>query len=177
MAETDDRDSRGESQIENSAPNNPAADAQGGKWDWMQYAHLAPAARVEGSARCAPTSVRVEARSCMTVVVAAGDIDLYTAPQLLDPLIEIAESPMGSAVVVDLRAVQFMDSVGMRALISAHKSLRNAQRPFALLTVPRSQPDRQVCLVGLDRVVLRVSDLDEIPWSLPSPEQSNSFTA
>lgn len=179
MAESDSRATRAERFRTNSITNLPKAKPSVDKLNASNSLHLAsaPSTREDPPMRYAPASVKVEAHPDMTIVVAAGDIDLYTAPQLLNPLLEIAGSPGGAGVVLDLRGVSFMDSVGMRALISAHKSLRNAERQFALLTIPRSQPDRQISLMGLDRMIDRVTQISDIPWSSRAADQSDSLAA
>jgi anti-sigma B factor antagonist len=52
----------------------------------------------------------------------SGEIDMLTAPQLLDCLLTAAETHPRE-LVVDLTLVTFMDSSGIAALIKAHKRL------------------------------------------------------
>lgn len=57
------------------------------------------------------------------VVTAVGDIDLYTAPRLLEhaePLIEAGHRHL----VVDLEGVAFIDSTGIGALVAVLKRAR-----------------------------------------------------
>jgi anti-sigma B factor antagonist len=53
------------------------------------------------------------------IVVVSGEIDLTTAPQLEE---SIAQFPNGD-VIVDLTAVDFMDSSGLQVLVIAHRRL------------------------------------------------------
>jgi anti-sigma B factor antagonist len=53
------------------------------------------------------------------IVVASGEIDLATAPQLGE---SIAQFSTGD-VIVDLTAVEFMDSSGLKVLVVAHRRL------------------------------------------------------
>ena len=53
-------------------------------------------------------------------VRAVGEIDLATAADLEDPLSELLDRGFGH-VVLDLQGVTFMDSSGVRVLISAHQ--------------------------------------------------------
>lgn len=64
-------------------------------------------------------SVRVKRERETAELIAAGEIDLATVEQLeraLEALIE-AGCPR---IVIDLRAVEFLDSTGLRALVCAH---------------------------------------------------------
>jgi anti-anti-sigma factor len=58
-------------------------------------------------------------------VVVTGDLDAHTCPKLdaaLDPL------PGSGDVEVDMSAVSFMDSSGLRALIGAHQTAESEER-------------------------------------------------
>jgi anti-sigma B factor antagonist len=66
------------------------------------------------------------------VVVALGEIDLAGAPRLGDALSDLIER--GSrTVVLDLSAVEFLDSRGIRVIVQAHKQL---ERLGGTLVVP-----------------------------------------
>ena len=51
------------------------------------------------------------------LVIASGEIDVATAPQLGEA---IAECPDGD-VIVDLTSVEFMDSTGLKVLLAAQR--------------------------------------------------------
>ena len=53
-----------------------------------------------------------------------GEIDLATADEVEMPLLELFDSGFAH-VVVDLRDVSFMDSSGIRVLITAHQHAEN----------------------------------------------------
>lgn len=53
-----------------------------------------------------------------TILDIAGEIDLATAPQFEE---HVAGVDVGSALVVDMSNVTFMDSTGLRVLIAAHE--------------------------------------------------------
>jgi anti-sigma B factor antagonist len=53
-------------------------------------------------------------------VRADGEIDLATAPAIEGPLLELLDSGFRD-VVLDLQEVRFMDSSGIRVLISVHQ--------------------------------------------------------
>ena len=68
-----------------------------------------------------------------------GDLDLATTPQLLDVLKAL---PVGSAVRLDLSGVAFIDSVGLKALLTAQQRFGDG------LTLPAT-PDHIVNLLRL----------------------------
>ena len=58
-----------------------------------------------------------------TVVAVGGEIDVYTAPKLRDKITEL----VGAGVyhlVVDLEAVEFLDSTGLGVLVGGLKKVR-----------------------------------------------------
>lgn len=64
----------------------------------------------------------VSAGSGCTVVRAAGEIDVYTAPKLREKVIELIDT--GTVHVIgDLRGVEFLDSTGLGALVGSLKRL------------------------------------------------------
>jgi len=73
------------------------------------------------------------------VLVVQGDLDLATTPQLLDALKAL---PQGAALRLDLSGVAFIDSVGLKALLTAQQRFGDG------LTLPRT-PDHIVNLLTL----------------------------
>ena len=53
-------------------------------------------------------------------VALAGDLDVTTAASVEERLIELEEGDPPERVVLDLRAVRFIDSTGLSLLINAH---------------------------------------------------------
>ena len=62
----------------------------------------------------------VERHDGTNIVRAAGEIDMASAPRLRECL-----SQLSGSIVVDLRAVSFLDSSGISVLIGAHNRLRD----------------------------------------------------
>jgi anti-anti-sigma factor len=63
----------------------------------------------------------VERHNGTTVVTAAGEIDMATAPKLRECLLGTS-----GKVIVDLRAVSFLDSSGIGVLVDAQNHLSEA---------------------------------------------------
>jgi anti-sigma B factor antagonist len=78
------------------------------------------------------------------LVVAEGELDLVGAPRLLEALPGAGDTP----VVIDLGAVGFMDSSGLRSLLEARQHCLDAGRAFALAR-PSDAVQRVLELVDL----------------------------
>jgi anti-sigma B factor antagonist len=90
---------------------------------------------------------RVEHTDDRAVVIAAGEVDLFTAPALREAV--LAATQVSDALVIDLTDVRFIDSTGIGVLVGA------AGRPRR----------RQVALVGPTPMmckVLQVTGLDQV---------------
>lgn len=96
-----------------------------------------------------------------TVISARGEIDIATAP-MLDDAVEEAISGGADHVVVDLQPTTFMDSTGLRSLISAHRQLTgDAGR---LVVIPGSGPVRRLLEVaGVDQTLDIAGSVDDLP--------------
>lgn len=58
------------------------------------------------------------------VVTVAGEIDMATAPRLVEALAQFANG----TVRVDLAAVTFLDSSGLHTLVNAHRAITQSGR-------------------------------------------------
>jgi anti-sigma B factor antagonist len=65
------------------------------------------------------------------VVTIRGELDLATAPELETALLERLDA--GQEVVLDLRELQFMDSSGLRVLVTAHARAGDGGPRFAIV--------------------------------------------
>lgn len=66
------------------------------------------------------------------LVVASGELDLATAPQLRAVLVAAVEAP-GAGACLDLSGITFIDSYGLRVLIEVHKLAQRVQRRLMLV--------------------------------------------
>lgn len=78
--------------------------------------------------------VRTEVRGDVTVVVVSGEIDLTNADQLA----RAVEQSASRTVVVDLGAVTYIDSAGLRAVDRAGRATDASNRRLRLVVPPGS---------------------------------------
>jgi anti-anti-sigma factor len=78
----------------------------------------------------------------------AGELDISSAPVLEEALGRI-EADQPSLLLVDLRALDFMDSTGLRTLVSANQRARTQGRRLAIVRGPE-QVDRIFSVTRLD---------------------------
>jgi anti-sigma B factor antagonist len=98
------------------------------------------------------------------VIAVSGELDLASAPSLEEKL-EDAERSHAGPVIVDLRALEFIDSTGLGILIKAHQQAERSGRQFAIVRGP-SQVQRLLSLTGLEER-LTVVDSPEDLLSVP----------
>lgn len=68
----------------------------------------------------------------VTVLTAAGELDVAAAPMLSERLNHLIRTGTGD-VVVDLQRVSFIDSTGLAVLLNALRRLTRARRRMALV--------------------------------------------
>jgi anti-sigma B factor antagonist len=79
----------------------------------------------EGSPRHEPSfSLGVSRANGQVLVAVEGELDLATAPQLRDHLVELSEERV--EVILDLTRLQFIDSTGLSVLVMAFNRARAA---------------------------------------------------
>jgi len=100
-----------------------------------------------------PLDLHVTTTGGSTVVEAAGEIDVASAPELRDYLSRTIDAGHRQ-LVVDLRQVDFMDSVGLGVLAGAKRQLHGHGR--------RDGSIRLVCAEGLVLRILRLTGLDRV---------------
>lgn len=94
-------------------------------------------------------SIDVERREAATLLVLRGDLDLQTAPDLRDALVEVIED--GVRIVVDMEAVDFLDSAGLGILVGGLKRARTHGGELELVCSSRGVL-KPIEITGLDRV-------------------------
>lgn len=101
-------------------------------------------------------SIDTSAHGAWKLLTIAGEIDLYTAPKLREAL---SGTEGHTDVAVDLRAVRFMDSMGLGVLIGARRRTVEGGGRFAL-----------ACTEGPVLRVLDVSGLTTVFEVVDAPE-------
>jgi anti-anti-sigma factor len=92
------------------------------------------------------------------IVALEGEIDLALVPEAERKIAE-AEAGEPSRLVIDLSEVTFMDSSGLRVLLTAHRRAEEAGRSFALVK-GSDTVNRLLEVTGLSE---RLEVLDETP--------------
>ncbi|HEV7888091.1 MAG TPA: STAS domain-containing protein [Acidimicrobiales bacterium] len=86
------------------------------------------------------------------VVVVRGEIDAHTSPLLKERLLALVAEGI-DRLVVDLRAVTFIESVGLGTLVAARKRLRQSDKSLCLVLGPEQGVLRRTFeITGLDKV-------------------------
>jgi anti-sigma B factor antagonist len=98
--------------------------------------------------------VERETDGAIEVVRASGELDLATAPRLCRAITGAADGRR-PRVLVDLSAVEFCDSAGLRALLGAAKEIEVRAGRMVVAVEPGGMVDRLLQLVGV-REFLRV---------------------
>jgi anti-sigma B factor antagonist len=89
----------------------------------------------------------------------AGEIDVFTAPQLRERVIKLLGDGIRH-IVADLREVNFVDSTGLGALVGSLKRLRERDGSLKLITGPGRVP-QLFQLTGLVRVFVLYQSVPE----------------
>jgi anti-sigma B factor antagonist len=97
-------------------------------------------------------------RECAVLQI-TGEVDVYTAPQLREQVVELVNSGVRH-IIADLRGVDFLDSTGLGALVGSLKRLRTHDGSFKVVA-SGGQTLRIFQITGLTRAfALHPSVLD-----------------
>jgi anti-anti-sigma factor len=96
-------------------------------------------------------SVRTEDRAGASVVVPTGELDLATAPALEAALGRAFERAGAGRVVLDLRELEFIDSSGLRTLLTARRHADETGSKFSLVAGHRGL-ERTLEIAGVHKV-------------------------
>lgn len=86
-------------------------------------------------------------------VEAVGEVDLTTAPQLREALMEASQGEQKTALIADLSRVDFIDSAGLALLVEARKRLAPDGRKLHVLLTQGRQPERVLKLGRFDTIM------------------------
>ena len=96
-------------------------------------------------------SVRTEQHGDAAVVIPKGELDLATAPALESALGSAFSAGGSGSVVLDLRELEFIDSSGLRTLLSARRQAEDAGASFSLVAGHRGL-ERTLEIAGVHKV-------------------------
>lgn len=109
--------------------------------------------------------IEVKKRPDGVSVLFSGEIDVLTTPRLAAELNGVVRRSTGD-LVVDLRAVEFMDSAGLQILLSTQRRLSQASRRLSV-----------VCDEGPVRRVIELTRLGEVLGLLSGQEAAEGEVA
>lgn len=105
-----------------------------------------------------PITTAVGHRNGVTVVSVGGEIDLSTAPAFEAAIAgALAEKP--TVLVIELSAVQFLASAGLRILVATQEKLSKSAQVAVVASSPVTS--RPIELTGLDKVISLYPTLDD----------------
>ena len=112
-----------------------------------------------------PFDVRWEQRDAGVVVIATGEIDLWSAPEVNATLARYGTRD--TSVVLDLRGVTFMDSSGLGLIVESNQRARTRGFRFAIAVGGASDVHRILEMSGLTKVLEFVDDPDAFLAATP----------
>jgi anti-sigma B factor antagonist len=86
------------------------------------------------------------------VLVASGELDLYTAPRLRDAVLGAVDDGV-DRIAIDLHGVGFIDSTGLGILVACLKRVRERDGKMVLIAPDSSPLRRLLSLTGLEQVL------------------------
>jgi anti-sigma B factor antagonist len=101
----------------------------------------------------------VTAGSDCAVVRIGGEVDVYSAPQLRERVIQLLADGIRH-IIADLRDVAFLDSTGLGALVGSLKRLREQDGSLKLVTGAGRIP-QLFRITGLDRAFALCSSVQQ----------------
>ena len=104
-----------------------------------------------------PFAIDVEERADRVVVVPRGELDMASAPELEQTVLPRIQD--GGWIVLDLRALDFIDSSGLRVVVGAHRAAEERGGRFTCVRgAPGTTVHRIVEIAGIDGVIEMVDD-------------------
>jgi anti-anti-sigma factor len=102
--------------------------------------------------------VEVSREEQAAVLALFGELDVASSAVLEDELARVAPSPV---IVLDLRALEFIDSTGLGVLVKTHQRMRDEGDRLAVIEGD-GQVKRLLELTGLDRQLTIVDSPEEL---------------
>ena len=105
-------------------------------------------------------AIRLEESGERVSIELEGELDIATTPSA-DAELRRVERGGARVIVLDLRGVTFMDSTGLRLLVSADARARNGEHRLAIVRGP-AVVQRVLALTGLDARLDVIDDPSEV---------------
>ena len=93
------------------------------------------------------------------VVVLSGEVDIFTAPQFKECLLELLDAGV-KRLVVDLSQITFIDSTALGVLIGGVRRVHSSGGAMTIVVTTRPV-ERVLSITGLDRVFSMHATRDE----------------
>lgn len=100
-------------------------------------------------------------RGPWTLISVAGEIDLFTSPQLRERVLASAAGD-GVLIALDFSQVGFVDSSGLGVIVACLKHLRENGGDLAVISPDGSAFAKLLALTGLDGPVRRVPSASDL---------------
>lgn len=104
----------------------------------------------------------------IVVVTASGEIDIANIDQFRS-YVSTAARDAGSAIVISLESVSYLDSHTLAALVEFDKRLRTNRRRLVVVAPAGTSAGRILRIAGLELVVRVCESLDDALVSLRAP--------
>ena len=114
---------------------------------------------VGGNLRPVNLELETDKRGDRSVVTLRGEIDVYTAPRLRQALIDLVEGG-ATQIVVDMSAVDFLDSTGLGVLVGGLKRVKSNDGELRLV-VSQDRIMKIFDITGLAKVFPIFTSTDE----------------
>lgn len=95
-----------------------------------------------------------------TVIAVSGEIDVYTAPRLRETIVSLVDAG-NYRLIVDMEAVEFLDSTGLGVLVGGLKRVRAHDGGGIDLVCTQGRILRIFRITGLSRVFNIYDSVDE----------------
>jgi anti-anti-sigma factor len=116
-----------------------------------------------------PITTSVGYRDGIAVLTVGGEIDLVTAPALEEAIGGVvADEP--TALIIDLSAVDFLASAGLKLLAATHERICDSAQFAVVAHGPATR--RPIHLTGLDKTFLVYPTLDDALTELQDSESN-----
>lgn len=110
--------------------------------------------------RVTTLGVQTEERDGLVRIALEGELDLSTSAQLEEELHRVEADEPG-LIVLDLAALRFLDSTGLRVVVTADARARDAGRRLALVRGPETV-HRVFTITRLDERLELVDELSQL---------------